>query len=40
MRDGESYVPTGEFQVESGDRVIIFTMPGEVKAVEEIFSRL
>jgi trk system potassium uptake protein TrkA len=38
MRDDEFIVPMGDTQVQSGDRVVMFTLPGALAAVEKLFK--
>jgi trk system potassium uptake protein TrkA len=37
LRDGETFVPTGLSTIKSGDRVILFSMPDSITAVEQLF---
>lgn len=39
IRDGEAFVPRGSSIVHAGDRVIFFSMPDCIAAVEKIFGR-
>ncbi|HVR33361.1 MAG TPA: Trk system potassium transporter TrkA [Acidimicrobiia bacterium] len=39
LRAGESFVPTGTTTIESGDRVIVFSMPKCIDEVEHLFGR-
>lgn len=39
LRAGESFVPTGMTTIESGDRVIVFSMPQCIDEVEHLFGR-
>jgi trk system potassium uptake protein TrkA len=39
VRDGDTFVPTGESVIEEFDRVIVFSMPSCIRAVEELFGR-
>jgi len=39
LRAGESFVPTGMTAIESGDRVIVFSMPQCIDEVEHLFGR-
>ncbi|MFT7588062.1 MAG: trk system potassium uptake protein TrkA [Limisphaerales bacterium] len=38
IRDKESIIPGGTFQLEVGDKVIVFVLPKAIKKVEEIFK--
>ncbi|HEX6884599.1 MAG TPA: TrkA C-terminal domain-containing protein, partial [Planctomycetota bacterium] len=37
VRDGEVVIPGGETVIRDGDQVILFTLPENVSAVEQIF---
>ncbi len=37
IRDGQNIMPTGEFQLRMGDKVIVFSMPDAISKVEELF---
>ncbi|MDH5294983.1 MAG: Trk system potassium transporter TrkA, partial [Acidimicrobiia bacterium] len=39
LRNGDTFVPTGASKIETGDRVIVFSMPNCIAAVEELFGR-
>jgi len=38
MRGSEYVVPRGDTHIRSGDRVIVFTLPGSLSAVEKLFK--
>lgn len=38
IRNEESFIASGNSQIEVGDRVVVFTMPKEIKRVEAFFS--
>ena len=37
LRNGETFVPSGISTIESGDRVILFSMPDSITTVEQLF---
>ena len=37
LRDGETFVPSGISTIESGDRIILFSMPDSITTVEQLF---
>ena len=37
VRDGEPFVPTGDFRFEEGDRALIFTLTETLPALERMF---
>lgn len=39
VRGHAAIVPTGDSMIEVGDRVIVFSMPGSINAVERLFGR-
>ncbi len=38
IRDEESYAASGNFQIQEGDRVVVFSLPGAIHRVEEYFK--
>ena len=36
-RDGESYIPTDDFQIETDDQVVVLALPNGIPAVERLF---
>lgn len=38
MRDEQVFIPVGDTQVNAGDKVVVFSMPGDIHAVEEFFN--
>lgn len=38
LRDGKSYIPTGDFQLQVGDKVIVFAKEIAIAEVEDFFS--
>jgi len=36
-RDGESYIPTDDFQIETDDQVVVLALPAGIPAVERLF---
>lgn len=38
IRNEESYIPGGDFQLNLGDKVIVFALPSAIKIIEEIFK--
>lgn len=39
VRDGLMQIPSGDSCIEPGDRVVIFTLPSAIVAIEELFSQ-
>ena len=37
VRDGESYIATDEFEIETDDRVVVLALPNAIPAVERLF---
>jgi trk system potassium uptake protein len=37
-RAGKSYTPLGDFRIEAGDRVVVFTLPESIRKVEKFFK--
>jgi len=38
IRDEDSYAASGDFQIQEGDRVVVFSLPGAIHRVEEYFK--
>ena len=38
MRGDEHIIPKGDLRIQSGDRVIVFTLPSALPAVEKLFK--
>ncbi len=38
IRNDQVIIPTGETQIEAGNKVVVFALPGAVKKVEKLFS--
>ncbi|MFK7937256.1 MAG: Trk system potassium transporter TrkA [Saprospiraceae bacterium] len=38
IRAEETYIPNGDFQMQQGDKVIVFTLPHSISQVEKIFK--
>ncbi|MBR6272426.1 MAG: Trk system potassium transporter TrkA, partial [Bacteroidales bacterium] len=36
-RDGESYIATDEFEIQTDDRVVVLALPDAIPAVERLF---
>lgn len=39
LRNGETFVPSGISTIQSGDRIILFSMPDSIATVEQLFSQ-
>lgn len=37
VRDDESHIATGDFQIEAGDKVVVFALPSAIHKVEKLF---
>jgi trk system potassium uptake protein TrkA len=37
VRDNESYIAVGDFQIQEGDKVVVFTLPEAVHEIDEMF---
>jgi len=38
IRNGKALMPYGHFQIQNGDRVIVFCLPEAITVVEEMFK--
>ncbi|WCL81622.1 Trk system potassium transporter TrkA [Saprospira sp. CCB-QB6] len=38
LRGSQSYTPLGDFKIEEGDRVVVFTLPDAIRKVERFFK--
>ena len=38
VRGEEVFIPDGNFQIQSGDSVVVFTLPNALKKIEKLFS--
>jgi trk system potassium uptake protein TrkA len=38
VRDEQVFIPVGDTQVEAGDKVVLFSLPGDIHDVEEFFN--
>lgn len=38
VRDDKGHIPLGDFQVQIGDKVVVFTLPDEISNVEKFFN--
>lgn len=38
VRDDKGHIPLGDFQVQVGDKVVVFTLPDEISNVEKFFN--
>jgi trk system potassium uptake protein TrkA len=39
VRQGEVFIPDGNFQIQQGDSVVVFAMPEAIKKIEKLFSK-
>ncbi len=39
IRDDEAYIAVGDFQIEPGDKVVVFALPGVTSKVEKLFQK-
>ena len=39
IRGGEAFIAIGDFQIEEGDKVVVFALPGTTQKVEKMFSK-
>jgi len=37
VRDGESYIATEDFEIQTDDRVVVLALPNAIPAVERLF---
>jgi trk system potassium uptake protein TrkA len=38
IRDNDSYIAVGDFQIEEGDKVVVFSMPESIHKVDKLFN--
>ena len=38
IRGDESYIAVGDFQIEEGDKVVVFSMPESIHRVDKLFN--
>ena len=39
LRNGQTFVPSGISTIETGDRIILFSMPDSITTVEKLFAQ-